>query len=90
MCVYVYMYSGVYWGASTGLPPHNPHTTAAAGPDGCPGSQTAAVWRLNRYCGATQHYCCPGKHSSAFLLAIQLSHLHVCANMNNMILVPKT
>lgn len=58
----MYMYSGVYWGASPGLLADNSHTAAAAGPAGCPGSQTAAVWRLNRHCRAAQHYCGPGKH----------------------------
>lgn len=61
-CVFVFS-SGVHWGAPSGLPPHYAHTAAAAGPAGCSGSQTAAVWRLTWHCGATKHNCGPGKES---------------------------
>lgn len=54
--------SGVYWGATPGLPANHPHPAAAAGPPGCAGSQTAPIWRFTGNCGTTQHYCGPGKH----------------------------
>lgn len=75
------MSSGVHWGASSGLPADHPHTAAAAGPAGRPGSQTAAVWRLTWHCRATQHYCGPGKDSSALLLETA-SRLNLCASMD--------
>ncbi len=84
--VFMYMYSGVYWGASPGLLADHSHTAAAAGPAGCPGSQTAAVWRLNRHCGATQHYCGPGKHIFAVTNAT-VFHLKICTSLDNVIFV---
>ena len=71
-CVYGSMCSGVYWGASPGFPAHHSYPAAAAGPAGRPGSQTVAVWRLNRHRGETQHHCGSGKYSSAQLFGIQL------------------
>lgn len=59
--------SGVHWRASSGLPADHSHATAAAGPVGRAGSQTAAVWRLARHRGATKHHCGPGKDRSTLL-----------------------
>lgn len=66
------MYLGVYWGTSPGLPADHSHPAAAAGSAGRPGSQAAAVWRLNWNRWATQHHCGPGKHSTALMVEIQL------------------
>lgn len=67
----MYMFSGVYWGASPEFSADHSHPAAAAGPSRCPGSQTVAVWRLSRRCRAAQHYCGPGTHSWVLLLKIQ-------------------
>lgn len=79
--------SGVHWRASSGLPADHSHTTAAAGPVGCAGSQAAAVRRLTRHRGTTKHHCGPGKDRSTLLCE---RHLNLCVSIDKTVFVTYT